>query len=104
VGCHFLLQGIFPTQGLNPGLLHCRDGKQTYKKTLRSICHQEKCKLKQSDTIASLLEWPKSRTMTMSNSAENVEQKKLSFINRNAKYYDPLWKRVLWLLILKEQP
>ena len=21
-GCHFLLQGIFPTQGLNPGLLH----------------------------------------------------------------------------------
>ena len=27
VGCHFLLQGIFPTQGLNPGLLHC---KQTF--------------------------------------------------------------------------
>ena len=25
VGCHFLLQGIFPTQGLNPGLLHCRE-------------------------------------------------------------------------------
>ena len=24
VGCHFLLQGIFPTQGLNPGLLHLR--------------------------------------------------------------------------------
>ena len=24
VGCHVLLQGIFPTQGLNPGLLHCR--------------------------------------------------------------------------------
>ena len=24
VGCHFLLQGIFPTQGLNPGLLNCR--------------------------------------------------------------------------------
>ena len=23
VGCHFLLQGIFPTQGLSPGLLHC---------------------------------------------------------------------------------
>ena len=27
VGCHFLLQGIFPTQGLNSGLLHC---KQTF--------------------------------------------------------------------------
>ena len=24
VGCHFLLQGIFPTQGSNPGLLHCK--------------------------------------------------------------------------------
>ena len=24
VGCHFLLHGIFLTQGLNPGLLHCR--------------------------------------------------------------------------------
>ena len=24
VGCHALLQGIFPTQGLKPGLLHCR--------------------------------------------------------------------------------
>ena len=24
VGCHFLLQGIFPTQGPNPGLRHCR--------------------------------------------------------------------------------
>ena len=24
VGCHFLLQRIFPTQGSNPGILHCR--------------------------------------------------------------------------------
>ena len=24
VGCHFLLQGIFPTQRSNPGLLCCR--------------------------------------------------------------------------------
>ena len=24
VGCHFLLQGIFPTQGSNPGLLYSR--------------------------------------------------------------------------------
>jgi len=24
VGCHALLQGIFPTQGSNPGLLHYR--------------------------------------------------------------------------------
>ena len=24
VGCHALLQGIFPSQGLSPGLPHCR--------------------------------------------------------------------------------
>ena len=24
VSCHALLQGIFPTQGLNPGFLHCK--------------------------------------------------------------------------------
>ena len=24
LGCQYLLQGIFPTQGSNPGLLHCR--------------------------------------------------------------------------------
>ena len=33
VGCHFLLQGIFPTQGSNPGLLHCRQ-------TLHRLSHQ----------------------------------------------------------------
>ena len=33
VDCHFLLQGIFPTQGSNPGLLHCRQ-------TLYPLSHQ----------------------------------------------------------------
>ena len=33
VGCHFLLQGIFPTQGSNAGLPHCRQ-------TLYSLRHQ----------------------------------------------------------------
>ena len=33
VGCHFLLQGIFLTQGLNPGLPHCRQ-------TLYCLSHQ----------------------------------------------------------------
>ena len=33
VGCHFLLQGIFPTQGSNPGLAHCRQ-------TLYCLSHQ----------------------------------------------------------------
>ena len=30
VGCHFLLRGIFPTQGSNPGLLHCRHIQREY--------------------------------------------------------------------------
>ena len=34
VGSHPLLQGIFPTQGLNPGLLHCRQ-------ILYGLNHQE---------------------------------------------------------------
>ena len=33
VGCHFLLQEIFPTQGLNPGLLH-------YRQMLYHLSHQ----------------------------------------------------------------
>ena len=33
VGCHSLLQGIFLTQGLNLGLLHCRQ-------TLYALSHQ----------------------------------------------------------------
>ena len=33
VGCHFLLQGIFPTQGSNPGLPHWRQ-------TLYCLSHQ----------------------------------------------------------------
>ena len=32
-GCHALLQGIFPNQGLNPGLPHCR-------KILYCLSHQ----------------------------------------------------------------
>ena len=34
VDCHALLQGIFPTQGSNPGLLHCR-------RILYPLSHQE---------------------------------------------------------------
>ena len=34
VHCHSPLQAIFPTQGLNPGLLHCRQN-------LYQLSHQE---------------------------------------------------------------
>ena len=38
VGCSFLLQRIFPTKGLNPGLLH-------FKQTLYHLSHQGNCHL-----------------------------------------------------------
>ena len=45
VGCHFLLQGIFPTQGSNQGLLQCRQilyrlsykGSPTYEEYLKKV-------------------------------------------------------------------
>ena len=36
MGCHFLLQGIFPTQGSNLGLLHCRHVAAAAAKSLQS--------------------------------------------------------------------
>ena len=46
VGCHFLLQGIFPTQGLNPGFLHCRQTLYhlSYQGSLRSdLASMQRC-------------------------------------------------------------
>ena len=37
VGCHSLLQGVFPTQGWNPSLLHCRQ-------ILYHLSHQRRSK------------------------------------------------------------
>ena len=37
VGSHSLLQGIFPTQGLNPGLLHCRQITDVYKSNYYAV-------------------------------------------------------------------
>ena len=49
VGCHFLLQAIFPTQGSNPGLSHCRQ-------TLYHLSHQaepkkNRCHSNQINTV-----------------------------------------------------
>ena len=44
------------------------------------------CKLKQWTITACLIEWTKSKTLTMPNTGEDVKQEKLSFIlGRNAK-------------------
>ena len=54
VGCHFLLQGIFPTQGSNPGLPHCRQ-------TLYRLSHQGK-KPDKERQIYNLNIWIKKKT------------------------------------------
>ena len=43
VGCHFLLQGIFLTQGSNPGLLHCRQilYRRRYKGSYQVLAHPQ---------------------------------------------------------------
>ena len=46
VGCHALLQGIFATQGSNPGLLHCRQ-------SLYQLSHKESSWWGAADTIQS---------------------------------------------------
>ena len=39
--CHFLLRGDLPTQGLNPGLLHCNPGLYC-RQILYCLSHQER--------------------------------------------------------------
>ena len=66
-------RGIFPTQGLNPGLLHCR-------RTLYPLSHQGspfslgKCKSKsQCDTTSHLLRYPLSKNQKIANVDKDVE-------------------------------
>ena len=51
VGCHCLLQGIFPTQGSNPGPLHCRQ-------TLYHLGHQGNPVSFQSEAFKNQFEEP----------------------------------------------
>ena len=46
VGCHFLLQGIFPTQGPKPGLSHCRQTLYRLSHAISSIYFYWKWKWK----------------------------------------------------------
>ena len=55
VGCHFLLQGIFPTQGLNPGLWHCRQilYQLNHREALVAKAIDTKVKVKERDAVRS---------------------------------------------------
>ena len=67
VGCHALLQGIFPTQGLNPGLPHCRQTLY-HPTTFRTLFANIQCRLASITLISSL------RTSKNFNSTNEVER------------------------------
>ena len=58
-GFHFLLQGNFPTQGLNPGLLHCQGSSDLnyshHKKEMIILWHDKRCCYGYNGT--SMLSW-----------------------------------------------
>ena len=82
MGCHFLLQGIFLTQGLNPGLPHCRQ-------TLYCLSHQ-----------GSWSEWPSSKSLQTINAGEGVEKRERSCTVGGNVNWQPLWKTV-WRFLKK---
>ena len=61
VGCHFLLQEIFPTQGLNPGFPHCRQMLYHLSHQGRSLSEKCKSKLRWGITLH-WSEWPSSES------------------------------------------
>ena len=91
VGCHSLLQGIFPTRGLNPGLLHCR-------RTLYPLSHEgsrEKQLKQQCDITPHLLEWSWSTKEERTNAGVNVEKREFLYtIDGIISWLQTPWKTV----------
>ena len=65
VGCHFLLQGIFPTRGSNPGLPHC-------KQTLYPLNHQGPKRSYSSKLLLFEIEWPQQLSFALTNTGLNI--------------------------------
>ena len=106
VGCHALLQGIFPTQGSNPGLLHCRQSlplshqgsPKTYREprdTRKDAQHHwssGKFKSKPQWAITSYLSrWLLSKRQQMTSVGQHVK-KTLTHCWWECKLVQSLWK------------
>ena len=73
-GCHFLLQGIFPTQESDLGLLHCRQVfyHLSYKGSTLII---KQCEPKLWDTISHQSKWPSLKYLQVANIGAGMEKK-----------------------------
>ena len=82
VGCHFLLQRIFLTQGSNPGLPHCRQ-------TLYPLSHQgSQINISYYIFISCQSEWLLSKNLQTINAGKGVEKRESSYTVRgNANQY-----------------
>ena len=105
VDCHALLQGIFPTQGSNPGLLHCRQilyclshqGNQTFREELVPILLKLIQKIAEAGillnsffevTITLIAKVPEKKKITGPISLMNIDAKSLTkmLANWNHQY------------------
>jgi len=104
VDCHALLQGIFPTQGSNPGLLHCRPildhmshqgsprvsikDEETEKSTLVRVVggKLKKCVILESTVVEALGNKP---WFSMSNVSERVTKKRTIKFSYMESMVDP---------------
>ena len=74
VGCHFLLQGIFLTQGPNSGLLHCTQ-------ILYCLSHQGNPKMRRSQARVKSQRQPELWSINDTSVCVLLEAKELGFCN-----------------------
>ena len=94
VGCHFLLQGIFPTQGSNPGLQHCRQ-------TLYCLSHQGKSKAEEPEiklpTSVGSLRKQKSSRKTSTSALLTTPKPLTVWVTTNCRKYLKTWEyQITW--------
>ena len=90
VDCHFLLQGIFPIQGSNPGLPHCRQtlyclsyqGSHTIKKGHYKMFFKGQLQFGLMQNIGTL-----SGSMPVKDKREKIISRKLTVIRKGVPFY-----------------
>ena len=103
VGCHFLLQGIFLTQGSNPcllGLLHCRWILYCWAIGLLSFTWYRINFLSRSDAVSNTLRMKRAFfKSTISDFSQSLADKKGKSISSSDH-----WKGFLWPLSFRATP